>query len=438
VIDLVGAVAAHFDRPALFPELARIFRTGGIQPLEPVFPAITCPVQVSMTTGARPSQHGIVANGLYDRAERSVTLWTWPAARIERPRVWQQLRKRNPRARTAVLFFQGLKAATADIVLNPHPKHTTDGRTLPWCDARPAGLYEQLVESLGHFPLDRYWGPRAGIESSEWILKASARVLAQFRPELSLVYVPHLDYVGQRAGPGSEAFAAEARRVDGLVAGFIRDLGKAFAPAEPLVVLVSEYALAPVSRGVLPNVALREAGLLAVREEDGAEAADLAASRAFALADHQAAHVYVTGGAGDAAAAVLGELDGVAEVAREERKRELGVAHANAGELVLLAEPDAWFAYYWWTDPGRAPGYARTVDIHRKPGYDPVELFWDREAGGVPLDPSLVRGSHGLPASASVGCGVFAAAGPELPRTRPKQAPELAEWLLRAAVAGEW
>jgi len=430
VIDLVGAVPKHFGRPALFPELAAIFRTGGVRPLEPVFPALTCPVQVSMTTGTLPSQHGIIANGLFDRAERKPTLWTWPGSKIERPPVWEMLRKRMPRAKSAVMFFQGLKATTADIYVNPHPKHTPDGKTIPWCDSAPAGLYERLAEKLGHFPLHKYWGPMAGIESSEWILNASLRALAEFKPELSLVYVPHLDYVGQRCGPDSAEFAAEARLVDGLVAGFIRDLGKAFAPSKPAVLLVSEYAMVPVSRAALPNVALRDAGLLNVAEREDGELLDLGASRAFAMVDHQVAHVYADDGVVDDAAAALGELPGVAEVCRGERLRELGVAHPNAGELVLLAEPDAWFAYYWWHDPAKAPPFARTVDIHRKPGYDPVELFIDPATKSIPLDPGLVRGSHGLPPKGPGDCGVLAVSGPPIPTTGNINAAALAPMLL--------
>ena len=437
VIDLVGAVPQHFDDPALFPELARVFRTSGVRALKPVFPAVTCPVQVSMVTGAPPSQHGIIANGLFDRAERTVTMWTWPASRVQRAPVWEMLRKRVPRAKTAVMFFQGLKAAAADIFINPHPKHTPDGKTVPWCDSRPSGLYEQLATKLGHFPLHKYWGPMADVDSSRWILDASLRTLAQYQPELSLVYVPHLDYVGQRCGPDSGEFVAEARRIDGLVSQFIADLGKAFAPSAPLVVLASEYAMVPVSRAALPNVALREAGLLRVSEDEGAELLDLAASKAFAMVDHQVAHVYVERDALDDAAAALAKLDGVAEVCRGERLRELGVAHPNTGELVLLSEPDAWFAYYWWHDRAKAPGFARTVDIHRKPGYDPVELFLDAESRCIPLDPGLVRGSHGLPPGDVAGCGVLASTQPLTLPPGPRVVTGLAQALMKSLFSRE-
>jgi hypothetical protein len=437
VIDLVGAVPKHFDTPPLFPELAALFRTGGVRPLMPVFPAVTCPVQVSLVTGTLPAQHGIIANGLFDREEQRVTTWTWPASRIERPPIWELLRRRNPRARTAVLFFQGLKANTTDIYINPHPRHTPDGKTIPWCDSRPLGLYEKLVDKLGHFPLHKYWGPLADVDSSAWILQAAARTLAEYKPDLSLVYVPHLDYAGQRNGPDSDEFAAEARRIDSLVAEFVRDLGRTFAPARPQVLLLSEYALASVRRAATPNVALRDAGLLAVRQEDGAELPDLAASRAFAMVDHQIAHVYVQPDAVDAAATELAGLDGVSEVCRGNRLRQLGVAHPNTGELVLLAESDAWFAYYWWHDPAMAPAFARTVDIHHKPGYDPVELFIDPSTRSIPLDPSLVRGSHGLPPTSQIRAGVLAATDNLHGLSGVRSVQELAPELIRAITRPE-
>jgi len=407
VIDLVGAAPGHFEEPALFPGLAALFAGGAVRPLRPVFPAVTCPAQVTMLTGTPPSEHGIVANGLFGRGGRGVTMWTWPAGRIERPLVWELLRKQSPAARTAVFFFQGLKGTSADVYVNPHPRHTADGKTLPWCDSKPEGLYERLTTKFGHFPLHAYWGPMARIESSKWILTASRETISELKPDLSLVYVPHLDYVGQRCGPDSGEFASEARLVDQLVAEFIVDVRTNCALNNPAILLLSEYAFRPVKGGVLPNVALREAGLLNVREDAGAEHLASAASTAFAVADHQVAHVYASPDAVPDASAALRELEGVAEVCGPERIRELGIHHRNTGELVLLSKPNRWFAYPWWTDPGRVPDFARTVDIHRKPGYDPLELFFAPDRRGIAQDTDLVRGSHGLSAEETGECGVL-------------------------------
>ena len=87
--------------------------------------------------------------------------------------------------------------------------------------------------------------------------------------------------------------------------------------------------------------------------------------------------------------------------------------HHRAGDLIATACADRWFSYDWWLNDEVAPDYARTVDIHNKPGYDPRELFLSsrlRAAGKlamtkagirttmdvIPLDGTLVRGSHGL------------------------------------------
>lgn len=408
-IDLVGATPSHFHEPCLFPRLKSIF--GQPAPLEPVFPALTCPVQVSMLTGTTPQEHGIIANGLFDRASRQVTMWTWPASRIERPLVWDILRARG--LKTAVMFFQGLKGTNADIFINPHPKHTPDGRAIPWCDSRPADLYERLAASLGHFPLHKYWGPMADIESSEWILRASLETLRLASPDVMFVYVPHLDYAGQRFGPDSAEFRAEAAAIDKAAAEFISGVGNAAGDAE--FFLLSEYAFTNVCRSASPNVALRRAGLLNVTASESGELPDMKTSKAFALVDHQVAHVYCFEDSQAEAMHTLGELDGVAAVFAGKARGELGLDHSNAGDLVLVAEPDAWFNYYWWEDAARAPSFARTVDIHRKPGYDPVELFVDPASRTIPLSPELIRGSHGLVKGYGGGSGIFGSIDVKIP-----------------------
>jgi hypothetical protein len=166
------------------------------------------------------------------------------------------------------------------------------------------------------------------------------------------------------------------------------------------------------------NQVLREAGLLRVQETLGFELLDAGASRAFAVADHQIAHVYVRDAADlPRVAALMRQQPGIEHVLDDAGKRDAGLDHARSGELVLVAQPGHWFAYYYWLDDARAPDFARTVDIHRKPGYDPVELFFDpaqplvkaraawtvaKKLAGfrylmdvIPLTPELVRGTHG-------------------------------------------
>jgi predicted AlkP superfamily pyrophosphatase or phosphodiesterase len=193
------------------------------------------------------------------------------------------------------------------------------------------------------------------------------------------------------------------------------------------VVALSEYGITSVRRPVDINRLLRREGLLEVYTQDGMEYLDPWVSRAFAVADHQVAHVYVADESDiPRVTALLSELSGVDEVLDRAAQARYGLDHARSGELVVVADPDAWFTYYYWLDDDRAPDFARGVEIHRKPGYDPAELFFNpadklakakaglnlvRKKAGlryamqvVPLDPTYVRGSHGrLPADPADG-----------------------------------
>jgi predicted AlkP superfamily pyrophosphatase or phosphodiesterase len=285
---------------------------------------------------------------------------------------------------------------------------------VPDCWTRPAGLRDELQAELGPFPLFRFWGPAAGIESTDWIAAAARRIEERFAPTLQLVYLPHLDYCLQKFGPEDPRIDPEIREIDRVFG----ELERFFAARGVRVMVVSEYGIAPVSRAECPNRLLRAAGLLALRTEDGRELLDAGESRAFAVCDHQAAHVYVRDPADlPAVRATLERSDGIEALMDADAQRAAGIHHARSGELLAVARPGWWFAYPWWEDDRRAPDWARTVDIHRKPGYDPLELFIDpalraprariagklalRAAGMrtlldvVPLDPSLVRGSHG-------------------------------------------
>ena len=102
------------------------------------------------------------------------------------------------------------------------------------------------------------------------------------------------------------------------------------------------------------------------------------ASAAFAVADHQVAHVYVNDPARvNEVRGIVERVGGVDAVLGEAEKRTWRIGHERAGDLIAVAAPHAWFTYYFWLDDRRAPDFARTVEIHRKPGYDPVELFLD-------------------------------------------------------------
>jgi predicted AlkP superfamily pyrophosphatase or phosphodiesterase len=397
------------------PRLVHLASSGSRHVLDTITPAVTCSVQASMLTGALPNEHGIVGNGWYFRDTAEVALWRQSAALYSGERIWEAAKRRDPSFTCAKLFWWYNMYDTADFAVTPRPMYPADGRKLPDIWAAPHGLREELNGTLGQFPLFNFWGPRADIKSSAWIAASAKHVLRTRQPTLSLVYLPHLDYCLQKYGPNDAAVIPHLREVDTLCGELIDD----FTAQGARVLVVSEYAITPVSGPVHINRALREAGLIGIREELGLELLDAGASEAFAVADHQVAHVYVKRPERIAEIKrVLESLPGVATVLDEEGKRALGLHHPRSGELVVLAQPDRWFTYYYWLDDERAPDFARCVDIHRKPGYDPVELFFDpklsllpvrvafkllKKALGfrtlldvIPLDASLVRGSHGL------------------------------------------
>lgn len=388
------------------PVLTALAGSHPVRTLVPVFPAVTCSVQASMLTGLPVSGHGIVGNGWYSRELAEVQFWRQSAGLVSGERVWETARRRDPAVTCAKMFWWYNMYSSADYAVTPRPIYAADGRKIPDCHTRPASLREELQGELGRFPLFQFWGPGASVVSTRWIVDATLRVRERFDPTLTLVYLPHLDYAFQKFGPDAPESKSAVAEVD-------REVGRLLEHNRARGVrtlVVSEYGIEPVSRPIFLNRVLREAGLLEVREEQGGEVLDAGASRAFAVADHQSAQVYVRepGNVGRVRG-LLEKTPGVERVIRPE--------HARSGELVVVAEAGAWFAYPYWLEDARAPDFARTVDIHRKPGYDPCELFIDpaiRAPKGVlawkllrkklgfrtlmdviPLDAGLVRGSHG-------------------------------------------
>jgi predicted AlkP superfamily pyrophosphatase or phosphodiesterase len=411
VLDVVGLTPRLLEH---MPRLRRIGSEGFAATLDPVLPALTCSAQATMLTGVGPSRHGIVGNGWYFRDLGEVLLWRQHHRLIQAEPVWETARRARPGLRAANVCWWYAMGATTDFAVTPRPVYYSDGRKEPDCYTDPPTLHDDLTAELGTFPLFHYWGPAAGIQSSRWIARAARSILEREQPDLTLVYLPHLDYDLQRYGPDAPQAVAAAREIDELAGGLAEDARERGAA----VVIVSEYGITTVSRPVDINRALRRAGLLHVYVQDGMEYLDPWTSRAFAVADHQLAHVYVPD-PGDVRVVkeLLAQLPGLDLLLDAEGQAEAGLAHERSGELVAIAEPDTWFTYYYWLDDNRAPDFARLVEIHRKPGYDPAELFMDpadrtvklraalalaRKKSGmrytmnvVPLDPRWVRGSHG-------------------------------------------
>jgi predicted AlkP superfamily pyrophosphatase or phosphodiesterase len=416
VINVVGLTPSMIARADAAPHLARFAAGGALAQIDAAFPAVTCTAQSDYLTGTRATDHGIVGNGWYSREDCEIKFWKQSNKLVQGPKIWDAARAIDPTFTCANLFWWYNMYSTADITVTPRPMYLADGRKLPDVYSTPAGLRDDLQRELGQFPLFDFWGPRSSIASSRWIAESAKRVEARFEPTLTLVYLPHLDYNLQRVGPNAAAAAEDVRQVDALcgdLIAFYESIGTA-------VVILSEYGLCEVTTPVHLNRVLREHRLIAIREEQGLELLDPGASAAFAVADHQVAHVYVNDHARiDEVRALVERTPGVDRVLDTLGKSTLGINHKRAGDLIAIAGPRAWFTYYYWLDDRKAPDFARTVDIHRKPGYDPVELFLDpaiavpaltvgwklaKKTLGfrtlmdvIPLDASLVRGSHGRP-----------------------------------------
>jgi predicted AlkP superfamily pyrophosphatase or phosphodiesterase len=297
---------------------------------------------------------------------------------------------------------------------------------VPWCYSKPVGYYEALAQRHGEFQLPWYWGPLAGSKASEWIARAALDTIEQHRPTLTCVYLPHLDYNTQRFGPSSPQALEDLRQMDRIVAELLDGLDRSGLRDETAVVVLTEYAMTEVSRPVLLNRALREQSLVEVRTIGGHEYLDLELSTAFAMVDHQVAHIYVKPDQLGRVRAALDGVDGVDRLLDREEQHELQIDHLDAGELIAVAEPDAWFAYYWWLDDAQAPPYAREIDIHRKPAYDPCELFFDPATRGIPLEPERIRGSHGRPAASATACPALIVSAPEA-SIADREQPEMAD-----------
>jgi predicted AlkP superfamily pyrophosphatase or phosphodiesterase len=390
-------------------------------PIECVFPAVTCSVQASFRTASPPATHGMVANGLFHRELRRPLLWEQSSALVSGPRIWESFRARGKKV--ALLFWQQSLGEPVDMLLSPAPVHKHGGGMVQSVYSQPAGLYEAVCKKLGkRFQLHRYWGPIASAASSEWIARATAAVLdaSNVAPDLCLTYLPSLDYDLQRHGPDHPA----AKRALGALLEQITVIREAASRNHYDVVVFGDYAIAPVSHAIFPNVALHDAGLFKTRTVDGMLYPDFHTSAAFAMVDHEIAHVYLKDKASATAVRnALAKLNDIAQVLGPDEQRPAGIEHPNCGDLVLVAAPGAWFAYPWWTSKKSAPDYASHVDIHNKPGYDPCELFFGWPPISVSQDTSRIKGSHGR-----TGSGSMAAMASTIPfPDPPKSLLELAE-----------
>lgn len=421
VLNVVGLCARHMTETSL-PRISSYARRHGLSRVRPTLPAVTCTAQSTYLTGLSPGSHGAVANGWYDRNLAEVQFWKQSNHLVQGKKIWEELRERVPGFTCAKLFWWYNMYSSADWSITPRPSYPADGRKVFDVYAWPYSLRTDIKKELGEFPFPGFWGPAAGVRSpagpsdcaTRWIAESAKWTEEHHRPSLSLVYLPHLDYNLQRYGPDDPRISVDLREIDEIVG----DLLEFYDRRGVTVALLSEYAITPVSRPISLNRVLRERGWLTVKEELGREILDAGNSQAFAVADHQVAHVYVKEPSlRSKVKDALANVPGVERILDSAEQRAQGLSHARTGDLLVVAAPDAWFTYYYWMDDRRAPDFARCVDIHRKPGYDPVELFLDPSLAAprlkigwkllkktlgfrmlmdvIPLDASLVKGSHG-------------------------------------------
>ena len=412
VINVVGLTKKLLGPDT--PHLNALAADGSSAPVRAITPAVTCAAQATFLTGLMPRDHGIVGNGWYFRDVAQVMFWKQANQLVAGEKVWETARRRDPSCTTATMFWWFNMYSSAEWSVTPRPIYRADGLKVVDIYSQPAEIRDRIVAEHGAFPFFNFWGPHANITSSQWIADASMSVDTWYSPTLLLIYLPHLDYNLQRLGPDDPRIREDVRAIDavcGTLIAHCRERGRR-------VIALSEYGLVAVSGPVHINRVLREAGLLAIRDELGSDTLDAGASEAFAVADHQIAHVYVKNPSRIAeVAALLRSVKGIDLVLDRKDQRGLGLDHDRSGELVAISARDRWFTYYFWLDDRSAPDYARTVDIHRKPGYDPAELFVDpalsapkltvaatlaKKALGfrylmnvIPLDASMVKGSHG-------------------------------------------
>ncbi len=452
VLDIVGLTPSLIGEHT--PNLSRLAREGFQAELGAVLPAVTCSAQSTMLTGLLPRDHGIVGNGWYFRDLSEVWLWRQSNRLVSGKKVWERGRERDSSFTCAKIFWWYNLYSSADWSVTPRPIYPADGRKIPGIYAHPPELKTALEAQLGPFPLFNFWGPGADIRSSEWIADAAWIVLRNHRPTLTFVYLPHLDYDLQRHGPGFPGIGEQLRLID-RVAGELIDHARGLGME---VIALSEYGITRVSSSISINRVLRREGLLAVQETLGWELLDAGASRAFAVSDHQVAHVYVRE-ARDVGLVkrLLEGVEGIEHVLDRDGQADFGLDHPRSGELVAVSRKDRWFDYYYWLDDRRAPDFAPTVDIHRKPGYDPAELFLDprqklvklkiackllRKAFGfrylmdvVPITSDLVRGSHGrLPDRPEEGPVLLSSSRKE--HTSRLEMTQVADWILETVFGG--
>ena len=392
IFDIVGLSKKQYDQ--IKPQnISKILENGSISSFNPSFPAVTCSVQASIFSGTYPSEHGIISNGYYDEILKNISFWEQSSNLVNSPRIWDILKNNIVNFKSGLLFLQNSLYSNSDVIITPKPIHLDD-KMIMWCYSKPVNFYEKISESLGNFDLKSYWGPFSSIKSSTWIINSAKKTIETHKPDLLIVYLPHLDYTSQKFGPDSDEFKESVIELDNLLGDFSLFLDEEFKNEYEIMIL-SEYTFNSVNRSISPNLILRQHGLLSTRRIEGKDYIDYELSKAFAMVDHQIAHIFINPGYEDEVYQIL-KTENLGTILDSELQKKLKINHNKSGNLILCADTNSWFNYYWWDDIKYAPDFTFGVDIHRKPGYDPLELFIDFKTKQISHDTSLIKGSHGL------------------------------------------
>lgn len=407
VINIVGLSASVIGKHT--PFLEKYISQRKLERITPMLPAVTTAVQSTYITGKWPADHGIVGNGWYDKTDSEIKFWKQSNKLVQAEKIWDRAKAADPHFTVSKMFWWYNMYSTADYSVTPRPNYLADGRKMPDCYSHPASLRDELQQHLGQFPLFKFWGPGADITSTQWIADASVYTDKKYDPTFTLIYLPHLDYCLQKYGPADHKIATHLAEVDKVAEGLVTY----YESKNAKIILLSEYGISAVTNPIHINRLLRQNNLLGIRIERGLELLDAGASKAFAVADHQLAHIYLNDSSVyDKVLQLVKSIPGIAKVLDRNAQREYHINHERSGDIVLMADENSWFTYYFWLDDAVAPDYARVVDIHKKPGYDPVELFMTSKARAgykllrkkaglryvmdvIPLDATLVKGSHG-------------------------------------------
>ena len=346
VILLVLAGLRRRDLEAM-PHLRALLAPGDEAVLAPSFPCLGGPLQANLLTGVTPDRHGIVADSRFDRSLRTIERNPALFSHLSQPPISEILRQHDPQLASSII---GLESPVG------------------W-GAAPRDNVKAAIDAVRH------------------------------RPAFLYLYLADLADSAQRCGPDSHELQIALADVDDMLGELIASVKEAYRSPAPLWLVTGGFTVSPVENVFRPNRVLYEAGWLELRDGDDGQIADLKRSRAFALVDRQVSHVFVADGQPSTIAQVaklFRSQDEIDETLVGEERRRFDLEHRNSGDVILISAPDSWQAYPWWSDDQEAPAWARRTDAAHKLGADPLELF--AREGQVPLDLTLIQGSHGAPA----------------------------------------